>query len=264
MMAKQNRDLRDKGPYSARNTVGISLLEETGLVMKRLISGLTLNQVRQQAVDGQLLRQKTRETRRTLWERIYYRLFSHQIEWVIHDLKESYEQGPQSAEFISFLYLHYALSDRLTYDFVVNVVWEHWYNGNIFVSRDDILFLLDEVSEQQPQVRRWTEKSKHRLSSTILSALRDFGLLKGVKKKEIMQPGLPLFNAEHILRLLTFEGKRGNEVLSDSTWKLFLLTTDDVAHILSRLAQNNRIRFERVGSTTVLETPLEWETRNEN
>lgn len=263
MNSKQNRELRDQGLYSARNTVGISLIEETGLVVSAFLSGLTLDQVRQQAMDGQLLHQRTRETRRTLWQRIYYRLFSHQVEWIIDDLKKAYESGVHSADFISFLYLHYALSDRLTYDFVVNTVCNQWEQGNRVVSKDDILFLLDNASEAQPQILRWTEKTKRRLSVTILSALRDFGVLKGVKKKEIIQPTLPLFTAEHLLRILTFEGERGNRVLSDSTWKLFLLRTDDVAHLLSTLAQNNRIRFERAGSTTVLETPLEWGARNE-
>jgi hypothetical protein len=71
------------------------------------------------------------------------------------------------------------------------------------------------------------------LATSILTALRDFGFLKGTQKKKIVHLLLPLSTAEHLLRILTGEGLRRSEVLSDSTWRLFLLSPDDVAHILS-------------------------------
>jgi hypothetical protein len=46
--------------------------------------------------------------------------------------------------------------------------------------------------------------------------------------------------------------------LRDSCWRLFFCEENDVAHILSQLAQERRIHFERVGSTVVLDTPPEW------
>ena len=71
------------------------------------------------------------------------------------------------------------------------------------------------------------------LATSILTALHDFGLLNGTQKKNIVRPLLPLSTAEHLLHILIGEGLRGSEVLSDSTRRLFLLSPDDVAHILS-------------------------------
>ena len=60
------------------------------------------------------------------------------------------------------------------------------------------------------------------------------------------------------MRLLYVEGKRGREVLQDSAWSLFMLTEADVVYVLSRLAQERRIGFERAGSTVVLLVPEGW------
>jgi hypothetical protein len=39
-------------------------------------------------------------------------------------LVEAYRYGPHSQEFISLLYLHYALSDHFTFDFITEDLWE--------------------------------------------------------------------------------------------------------------------------------------------
>jgi len=254
----QKPSIRDLSPYSARNTSKGALLKETAQLLEALSSGLSLPEVRAQAQNGTLLHQRAIESRKTIWRRIHYRLFTHNIPWVIEDLKKSYRMGEHSPEFVSIIYIHYALRDRLTFDFVTQVVWQQWCEKNLIISRDDLLSLLDQAAETQKQIYQWSESSRRKLAGSILSALRDFGLLRGKQKKAITLPSLPLFTAEHLLRILTMEGVRGSEVLSDPTWRLFLRTPDEVAHILSQLAQVQHIRFERAGRTVVLETPNEW------
>ena len=86
-----------------------------------------------------------------------------------------------------------------------------------------------------------------------------FGILEGTQRKRIVRPILPLFTAEHLLRILASEGFRGGEVLKHSTWRLFLCSEEDVAGTLASLSQVNRINFEKVGNTVVLHTPDSWE-----
>jgi hypothetical protein len=249
--------LRDTGPYSARNSSKGALIPEAGKVIEGLRSGLSLDELRARAMGGDLFPQRARATRKRIWVLLHYRYLS-QPDWVLSTLQSACSKGIHSEEFISSLYLHYALRDRLTYDFVTEILWDRWANHQLSVSREDILFLLDRVSETQPQIQRWTETTHLRLAGSILAALRDFGVLEGRQKKILVRPTLPLPTAEHLLRILTAEGLRGSEVLRDSSWRLFLREENDVAHILSQLAQERRIHFERVGSTVVLDTPQEW------
>ena len=96
-------------------------------------------------------------------------------------------------------------------------------------------------------------------AGSVLTALRDFGVLEGKQKKTLVKPLLPLATAEAILRIMISEGYRGRQVLENHAWRLFLLTEAEVAQVLGRLAQAGTIRFEKVGTTVVLETPVAWE-----
>ncbi len=250
--------IRDLGLYSSRNTSKGALIEEAAQLLGPLSAESSFHDIRREALEGTLLRQRARTTRQTIWRRLHYRLFSHGVHWVIEDLKKALQTGHHSPEFVSLVYLHYALRDRLTFDFVTEVVWQHWTSGIQTVNRDDLLSYLDQAAETQDQIRKWSESSRRKLAASILTALRDFGVLKGTRGKRIIRPQLPTPTAEHLLRILTIEGLRGSEVLFDRTWRLFLLSPDDVAHVLSQLAQTQHIQFERAGSTVVLETPAEW------
>lgn len=249
------RGIRDTGPYTSRTTSTGAVVTEAGLLVSALASGLSLEDVRRECLDGTLLRQKTRASRFRVWQVLHYRLFAPGCAWTLEDMKSAVtEHGPHSPEFVSLVYVHYALRDHLTFDFVTRVLAPTWAEARV-ITREDLLCFLD---QNHDGARRWSEASRRKLSSNILSALRDFGLLKGVQTKRIVRPLLPLSTAEHLLRILVSEGIAGSDVLRDPTWRLFLLSPDDVAHVLTQLAQTRPIGFERVGGTVVLTVPDAW------
>jgi len=221
--------IRDLGPYSTRNTSKGALLEETAQLLKALSSGFSISEVRTQALDGSVFYQRARASRQRIWRILHYRFLAQGAKWIIDDLKESSENGRHNPNFISLVYLNYALRDHLTFDFVTKIVWRYWCERHQYVYRDDVLWLLDKAADTQKQISRWSESSRRKLAGSILTALRDFGLFKGIQKKEILRPLLPLPTAEHLLRILTAEGLRGNEILNDPSWRLFLRSTDEVA-----------------------------------
>jgi hypothetical protein len=251
--------LRDCGPYSTRNTGKGALIDEAGQVFGALARGMTVDQVRRQVFAGSLLRQRSVNSRKGAWKQLHYRYLAHGIAWVTSALVEGWRQGSQSLEFASLLYLHYALRDRLTFDFVGEVLWTKGYRSRSAVSRNEVLDLLDGKAADQPRIARWTQSSRVKLAGNVLSALRDFGVLEGVQKKFLVRPPLPPSTAAHLVRVLVAEGVRGREVVEDPTWRLFLLTEREVAACLSRLAAAGVLRFEKAGTTVVLQTPQAWE-----
>jgi hypothetical protein len=255
--------LRDTGPYSSRNTSKGALIEEAGRIFRALHAGLTIPEARERALEGSLLPQRSRISRERIWDALHHRYLAHRDVWVVHDLAQASAEDSHGREFLALLYLHYALRDHLTFDFITQVLWPRWSEGGRAVSRDDVLDLLDRAAEEQPQVRKWTKSSRVKLAGSILTAARDFGVLQGKQKKLLTRPPLPPGAAEHLLRILTAEGVRGQEVLHDATWRLFLLTETDVAAALADLARDRRIGFERAGRAVILHTPAAWRNGDE-
>ena len=253
--------LRDTGPYSARNSSKGALIDEAGRVFASLAEGESIENIRRQVLLGTLLTQRSRDNRERIWASIQTRYLVPSVPWLTSRLAEASTRGARSHEFVSLLYLMYTLRDRLAFDFVTGVLWPKRYAMRTVISRNDVLDLLKQAAEHQPQIERWAESTRVKLARSILTALRDFGVLEGQQKKILVRPVLPLPTAEVLLRVLIMEGCRGREVLQDRAWRLFLLSESEVASTLSKLALQGPIRFEKTGITVVLETPAAWEAR---
>jgi hypothetical protein len=251
--------VRDRGPYSARNSSKGALIDEAGRVFTAMASGNSLEAVRDQVFRGTLLAQRSRENRERIWSSIHQRYLVPNAAWLTSRLTEAIQSGPHCPEFVSLLYLLYALRDRLTFDFVTTVLCFKAPGPRPVVTRNDVLDLIRQAADAQPHVERWSENTRVKLAGSILTALRDFGLLEGQQKKVLVRPPMPLSTAEALLRVLIAEGLRGRQIMEDSAWRLFLLSEADVAATLAKLAQQGTIRFERAGATVVLETPRAWE-----
>jgi hypothetical protein len=257
---RQHVSWRDVGGYSARNSSKGALLEETARVFLLISTGASLDTVREQVFRGSVLTQRSFHNRKRIWTTISHRYLLKNEQWLELLLSQKCQLGAHCAEFSSLLYVLYALRDRLTFDFVTQVLWlkDHWTRPAI--SPNDILDLLTAAVPDQPQIARWSEATRIKLARSVLTALRDFGLLEGKQKKVLVQPPLPLATAEIILRILVREGFRGRQILENHAWRLFLLKESDVAQVLSKLAFDGIIRFEKAGTTVVLETPSAWES----
>jgi hypothetical protein len=235
------------------------LIEEASRIFAALGRGYSMARIRDQVLSGVLLTQRSRQNRKRIWTLMRWRYLDQRTPWLLSMLSDACASGERCHEFVSLLYLVYALRDRLTFDFVTNVLPSKDYQARPVISRNDVLDLLNQAAGRQPQIERWTESTRIKLAGSILTALRDFGVLEGQQKKVLVRPMLPLSTAEALLRVLITEGCRGSLVLQDDAWRLFLLTEADVASTLGKLAQHGTIRFEKAGGTVVLETPDEWE-----
>lgn len=249
--------VRDSGPYSARNSSKGALVGEAGRIFAALGESHSIEEVKRAAIDGQILAQRSRSTRERIWHALHHRYLSHHLQWMISDLVAAGSRGVEEPEFLSLLYLHYALRDRLTYDFATGFIYSQFDAGRTAVFRDDLLNLMD-AAQDQPQIRAWTQKSRVKLAGSILSALRDFGALTGSQHKRITRPPLPLETAEHILRLLHAEGVSDTALLANPTWRLFMLNESEVADMLRKIPVERRLRLEVSRGTVLLQVPRAW------
>ena len=247
---------RDVGAVSTRNTSKGALIAEAHAVFRALASGKTLDEVRSSCLAGRLIRQSARETRRHIWNALYWRYFVwNPPRWVLADLSDAAKWDSTDRRFVGLAYLHFARRDRLTFDFVTDKLWTHWKNKTPEVCRDDVRDFLADYESRDAAVGKWRETTRKKLAGNVLSALRDFGLLTGVQRKSLQRPVVPPEVALHLCRLLDAEGLRGRALLDARDWRLFLWELHDTSLSLGQLAQRREIRFERSGQTVMLEVP---------
>lgn len=244
--------LVDEGPYQMSNICG-ALVPESLLVLGAIAAGASLEDVRERALNGSLFNQRSWQTRRRYWHAVHARYLRHGIPWIVADLGRVAARGPHDPTALGLLYLHFALRDRLTRDWILGPVGDRWRAGQDRLTREDVLADLAGLLAHAEV--RWTEGSLKKLATSLLSALRDFGLARGVQVKHLQSPMLSRGVSAHLLRILVEQGIRGASLIEHPMWRLFLRAPDDVAGELAALALDGVIRFERAGSTVVLETP---------
>jgi hypothetical protein len=246
------RLVRDRTEPSSRGTAKAGLLRESFAVFRAVAEGLPLADVRAGILDGRLLQKTSIATRESIWMALRHRYFSVDP-FVSRSLAAAGLSGCDSVEFRSLAYLYWAVRDRVAFEFVTGPIWKHWQSGSVSVRRDDFLAFIDRLSEKHSNVKHWRESTRIRLCQNVLTALRDFGLLKGIQQKTIQQPGVALETLFHLLSLLWAEGTRGAAILAAPGWRLFLLSETQVAGHLAEMARNGWIRFERSGRIVILD-----------
>jgi hypothetical protein len=246
-------EARDRSPFSSRNTSKGALVEEIFGILSAVRKGLPLEDVRKATLEGEILRKSSFETRRKIMNAVSHRYLWPRSEWTAGCLAKATEEGVRSSVFVSLAYLYYALRDRLTFEFIVGPIWERWKNRSTSLSSAEFLAFLEEQATKEPLIKKWRESTRMKLASNALTALREFGLLKGIYSKQIRKPATSPETTFHLLCILLAEGLEGRSVVEAPDWRLFLWSDSEVAHALGELSQKRWIRFEKSGRTVMLE-----------
>ena len=180
--------VRDTGDYSSRNTSKGALLKEAFTLFSAMREdGLNSDELREIALRGQMFPGASYENRQRIWDNLHYRYFAPNVPLISAGLAAATTAGANSPNFLSLAYLYFSLRDRLTFDVVTRLIWERWRGRSLAISVADALDFLDRESQNHPAVRKWSPSTRTKLAQSILAALRDFGVLRGIYSK--LAPG---------------------------------------------------------------------------
>jgi len=157
--------------------------------------------------------------------------------------------------------LHYyaaAAAEPLLWDFVTEVLWPKHERGQQEVGTNDVRrFLESAPASRFSGERRWSPPLRERAARSVLTALRDFGVLSGAVKKSIASSLLPteafafIAMIRHLLRV------RAEAALSDSCWHLFHLSDTAVERFFIEAHQRKLLEYHAAGSVVRIEFPAE-------
>lgn len=226
---------RASGVYLPTNASKTGLLEETRLFLRALDQHGSIDAARYDLINGQLP-QRSRETRATIVTVIQQRLIRwFPPDWVYQDLisfaQESDERSLQAA-----LLLHVVRQDALLYDFVQQEIVSRWERGDHVLIRADVQRFLDRSLDHHPEIDTWSRETREKLAGNTLSILRDYGLLRGREKKQIVEPVAPEPVVAHLIRLLHEEGVDSDELHDHPDWRIWLWDSRRARQAVAALA----------------------------
>lgn len=141
----------------------------------------------------------------------------------------------------------------MAYDIVTEIIWGQWHDKKTALELQTVEDYIVSRENEISAIKQWSETTVRKCAQSILSSLRDFGILKGKVNKSIQRPSVSLESAYHLLCILMAEGYEGKALITAKDWRLFLWNEIDVIEALNKMSMHQWIRFERSGPTTIME-----------
>lgn len=155
------------------------------------------------------------------------------------------------------LYFFSAQNDQTLRDLVVEVVYPRSLAGYSDLPVEVVERALRQWVGEGKTTKPWNEKTTLRVAQNSLAALRDFGVLKGTKRKEIVPIYLPDPSFALIAFWLDQRLHSGNLVLKSEDWKLFFLPVAGVERFFIEAHQEHLLSYNAAGSIVRLDFPAQ-------
>ena len=155
------------------------------------------------------------------------------------------------------LYFHTAMSDLLIHDFAADFVSGKFRKGMQSISVDETTEWIKKNISAGKTVSPWSDNTIERAARGLMSALRDFGMLKGLKNKQTSAIYVPVGAFCYIAFYLHLLGLSGKSLLESPEWRLFLLEAQDVERLFIDAHQMHLLEYRAAGSVIRIDFPDE-------
>ena len=232
-----NSTLAGKGAY----------LSDTKIVLREIDAGQHPDQVRQAVIEGDLLDQRTRHSRKTYWGEIFRRYMSSRDPQEVTRLARMVAHWPNPTAVDLVLFYEYCQVDALLYDLTAYCTYELYQNARTAIDKVDISEWLSRQETDHPEISNWSPTTRNRIIRSYLATIRDFGLVTGTKQKEFHKLYVPREAFVYALYYQKARGIQGKALIYSTDWRLFLLSESEVIFLLEDAANGGFIHFRRAG-----------------
>jgi hypothetical protein len=162
------------------------------------------------------------------------------------------------AEIINrILYFHAAMSDPLIHDFAADFLWSKRRRGLQEVTVDETREWIKKKIADGRTLEPWSENTIRKSARGLMSALRDFGILNGLRNKQLAPIYIPIEAFCYIAFYLCCIGLYGKSLLNSPEWRLFLHAPQDVEQLLIEAHQVHLLEYRAAGSVIRIDFPVE-------
>lgn len=155
------------------------------------------------------------------------------------------------------LYFHAARSDPLIQDFVIEVLWPRYQSGRQDILVKDAENWIREKISKGSTTRPWSHNTIEKSAQGLMSTLRDFRVLQGLKNKHLTPAYLRIDAFCYIAYYLSKLQPSGKRLLESKEWQLFFLRTEAVEHLFMEAHQQHLLDYHAAGSVVRIVFPSE-------
>ena len=175
--------------YSSLNSSKGALLTEAKILFSYLAEDNELDSARQAVLHDNIFAKKAYQTRKKCWAVLHARYFPGRESTVAyHPIVALFQAQASETMKRGVLYYHFALSDLVSYEATVELIYKLYRSGLKNIAPRDIHTFLDLKAIAHPEINTWSPQTRSSLVSHYLSAIRDFGILEGKAHKKIHRP----------------------------------------------------------------------------
>jgi len=224
-----------------------AFLSDARTILREMDAGRNPDQVRLAVIEDNLLDQRTRHSRSTVWKEIFRRYVSERDPRDVATLAHMVAHCPNPTAVDLVLFYEYCQVDALLYDLTTCCTYGLYQSARTAIDRVDINEWLSQREPDHPEIAGWSPRTRGRLTAGYLSNIRDFGLVKGAKQKEFHKLYVPREAFVYALYRQKERGLQGKSLIYSTDWRLFLLSENEVIFHLEDAASGGFVHFRRAG-----------------
>lgn len=155
--------------------------------------------------------------------------------------------------------VHYyaaAAAEPLIWDFVTEELAGWAAAGRKAVDSAAVMAFLRRAEDRRFSNGRWSEAAVQRVARSVLTTLRDFGVLRGAAKKRLATPILPVEAFAFLAMVRQLLARRGARAIHDPCWRLFFLGPTDAERLFVEAQQAGLLRYEAAGTVIRVTFPV--------
>lgn len=245
--------------YTTKLQAGLGLIPETERLLQLWEPGMNSRTLLDRALEnGDFPTMTARRLRNVISECFAPRFLVNGAQPATMLKSMQYAVSKDDLKQIYFLYTSRA--NPILADFVRDVYWPQYAAGALTITKMDAINFVEDAVAEGKTTTPWSESTRTRVSSYILGACADFGLLgkmeTGSRKIETFRP--TSIAANFLAHDLHFRGLSDSAVLSHTDWHLLGLRAEDTLAELKQIA----LRGEIIVQSAAGLVQISWKHKN--
>lgn len=247
--------------YNAQLKSGLGVIEETRTLLDLWEPGMKAPELFRLALNSGRFRNISATRLRDIITKCFsYRYLTRgdYPAWLLKRLKPVLS----NAEFTQLLFLFTARKHTILADFIKQVYWNCYGNGQDIMSVEDARDFVMRAYQQGIIANQRSEYTRKRIASGLIGCCVDFKLLDPGKRRnhKILPNRIGKTTSLFLAYDLHFSGAGDNAVIAHPDWELFGLQKEDVLSELKQLSLQGDLIVQTAGEVSRIEwTHASWE-----